>query len=139
MQEMVYQDKWLTLDQTIILAEGYYKGYEYFVVSYGIHPCAYIALREGQPFYKAGLCEDVDVNCHGGCTFVDWGYKNLFDSNYKVIGWDYGHYNDFSGIFKKGTFLNKSTKKWTTQEMIQECEHVIDQLYFLEHPELIYK
>ena len=139
MQEMVYQNKWLTLDQTIILAEGYYKGYEYFVVSYGIHPCAYIALREGQPFYKVRLCEDVDVNCHRGCTFVDWGYKNLFDRNYKVIGWDYGHYNDFSGIYKEGTFLRKSTKKWTTREMIQECEHVIDQLYFLEHPELIYK
>jgi hypothetical protein len=136
---MVYQNKRFTLDQVIILAEGYYKGYEYFVVSYGIHPCAYIALREGQPFYKAGLCEDVDVNCHGGCTFVDWGYKNLFDSNYKVIGWDYGHYNDLSGIYKEGTFLRESTKKWTTREMIQECEHVIDQLYFLEHPELIYK
>lgn len=135
MQEMVYQDKWLTLDQTIILAEGYYKGYEYFVVSYGIHPCAYIALREGQPFYKAGLCEDVDVNCHGGCTFVEWGYKNLFNSNYKVIGWDYGHYNDFSGIDMKGTFQ----KKWTTKEIVEECENVINQLYFLEHPELIYK
>lgn len=138
MQEMVYQDKWLTLDQTIVLAEGYYKGYEYFVVSYGVHPCAYIALREGQPFYKAGLCEDVDVNCHGGCSFVEWGYKNLFDSNYKVIGWDYGHYDDFSGLYSNSV-LNRLTKKWTTQEMIQECEHVIDQLYFLEHPELIYK
>ena len=139
MQEMIYQNKWLTMDQTIILAEGSYKGYEYFVVSYGVHPCAYIALREGQPFYKAGLCEDVDVNCHGGCTFVEWGYKNLFNETYKVIGWDYGHYNDFSGIYKRGTFLRESTKKWTTQEMIQECEHVIDQLYFLEHPELIYR
>ena len=135
---MVYQNKWLTFDQTIILAEGSYKGYEYFVVNYGVHPCAYIALREGQPFYKARLCEDVDVNCHGGCTFVAWGYKNLFDSNYKVIGWDYGHFNDFSGFYKNVECL-KDNKKWTTREMIQECEHVIDQLYFLEHPELIYK
>ena len=138
MQEMVYQDKWLTLDQTIILAEGSYKGYEYFVVSYGIHPCAYIALREGQPFYKVRLCEDVDVSCHGGCTFVGWGYKNLFNETYKVIGWDYGHCDDFSGLYKK-IVDTKGLKKWTTREMIQECEHVIDQLYFLEHPELIYR
>jgi hypothetical protein len=138
MQEMVYQNKWLTLDQAIILAEGSYKGYEYFVVSYGIHPCAYIALREGQPFYKARLCEDVDVNCHGGCTFVEWGYKHLFNETYKVIGWDYGHCGDFSGIYLKYNSFRDS-KKWTTQEMIEECEHVIDQLYFLEHPELYYK
>jgi hypothetical protein len=138
MQEMIYQNKWLTLDQIIILAEGSYKGYEYLVVSYGVYPAAYIALMEGQPFYKGGLCEDVDVNCHGGCTFVEWGYKNLFDRNYKVIGWDYGHFNDFLG-FHKNTEGLKDDKKWTTQEMIQECEHVIDQLYFLEHPELIYK
>lgn len=141
MQEMVYQNKWLTLDQTIILAEGSYKGYEYFVVSYGMHPCAYIALREGQPFYKAGSYEDVDVNCHGGCTFAEWGYKHLFNETYKVIGWDYGHYDDFSGSsIKWGTEWNDvRSKKWTTKEMVEECEHVIDQLYFLEHPELIYK
>lgn len=138
MQEMVYQNKWLTLDQIIILAEGSYKGYEYFVVSYGIHPCAYIALREGQPFYKAGSYEDVDVNCHGGCTFAEWGYKHLFNETYKIIGWDYGHYNDFSGLYENAEGL-KDNKKWTTEEMVQECKDVIDHLYFLEHPELIYR
>ena len=136
--EMVYQDKGLTLDDTIVLAKGYHKSYEYFVVSYGIHPCAYIALREGQPFYNATDSGDVNINCHGGCTFVEWGYKNLFGSNYKVIGWDYGHCNDFSGLLKEVEDA-EGLKKWTTKEMIQECEHVIDQLYFLEHPELIYK
>lgn len=146
MQEMIYQNKWLTVDEAVILERDSYKGYEYFVVSYGRYPCAYIALKKGQPFYNA-LYEDVDIHCHGGCTFAEWGYKNLFDETYKVIGWDYGHFNDFLGIYNEGTFLNESTrtslnestKKWTTEEMIQECEHVIDQLYFLEHPELIYK
>jgi hypothetical protein len=138
MQEMVYQDKWLTLDEVVILERDSYKGYEYFVVSYGIHPCAYIALKEGQPFYKAESYEDVDVNCHGGCTFAEWGYGNLFNKTYKIIGWDYGHFNDFSGLYENAECL-KDNKKWTTKEMVEECEHVIDQLYFLEHPELIYR
>ena len=139
-KEMVYQAEWLTSDDAIILARDFYKDYEYFVVSYGVHPCAYIALREGQPFYSATDYGDVNINCHGGCTFVEKGYKNLFDSNYKVIGWDYGHYNDFSGSsIKWGTKWNERSKKWTTEEMIQECKNVIDQLYFFEHSELLYK
>ena len=134
---MVYQNKWLTLDEAVILERDSYKGYEYFVVSYGVHPCAYIVLREGQPFYNASY-EDVDIYCHGGCTFAERGYGNLFNETYKVIGWDYGHYDDFSGLYKNTEGL-KDNKKWTTEEMIQECKDVIDQLYFLEHPELIYK
>ena len=93
---MVYQDKWLTLDEAPVLSRGFHKGYEYFVVSYGIYPCAYIALREGQPFYK------------------------------------------FSGMFKEGIFLN-SAKRWTTEEIVEECKQVIEQLYLREHPELYYK
>ena len=61
----------------------------------------------------------------------------LFNETYKVIGWDYGHYNDFSGVYKNMNG-NDGKKVNGPTEMIQECEHVIDQLY-LEHPELIYK
>ena len=135
---MVYQNKWLTLDEAVILEKDSYKSYEYFVVGYGVHPCAYIALREGQPFYNATDYGDVNINCHGGCTFVEWGYKNLFNKAYKVIGWDYGHFDDFSGLYENVKTL-RDNKKWTTEEMVQECKDVIEQLYFLEHPELIYK
>ena len=116
-KEMEYQAEWLTSDDAIILARDFYKDYEYFVVSYGVHPCAYIALREGQPFYNVTDYGDVNIKCHGGCTFVEKGYKNLFDSNHKVIGWDYGHYNDFSGSsIKCGTTWNDvRSKKWTTR------------------------
>ena len=139
-KEMVYKTEWLTLDKAEVLSRGSYKGYDYLVVSYGIHPCAYIALEEGQPFYRACLCEDVDVQCHGGCTFVEWGYGKLFNHTYKVIGWDYGHYDDFSGSsIKWGTEWNARSKKWTTEEMVQECRDVIERLYVIEHPELYYK
>lgn len=139
-KEMIYTNKWLHAGEEI-LAKDSYKGYEYMVVSYGVHPCAYIALTEKQPYYRVADYDDVRINCHGGCTFVEWGYKGAYDQTYKVIGWDYGHYNDFSGSYL-GTGHPLSVpkgKKWTTKEMIQDCKNVIEQLYILEHSELYYK
>ena len=139
-KEMVYKTEWYTLDNAEVLSRDFYKGYDYLVVSYGTHPCAYVALREGQPFYHASLCEDVHVQCHGGCTFAQWGHGKFFNHTYKVIGWDYGHYDDFSGSsIKWGTEWNARSKKWTTEEMVQECRDVIERLYVIEHPELYYK
>ena len=140
-KEMEYKSQWT---KTEVLARDFYKGYEYIVVSYGVHPCAYIALQEGQPYYNVNSYDDVDITCHGGCTFVDKGsnFKPLgFDDSYKVIGWDYGHYNDFSGTYLQDNFPVpwKDMKKWTTKEIIEECKQVIEQLYVLEHHELSYK
>lgn len=126
-----------------VLARDYYKGYEFFVVSYGTHPCAYVSIPEGKPYHEAKSWDDiVDIDCHGGCTYVenDENFKCIAEcteENTTVIGWDYGHYNDFSGI---DLFpIPFETKKWTTKEMVAECKEVIEQLYFLEHPELYYK
>ena len=100
-KEMVYKENFAPVE---VLARDFYKGYEYVVVSYGMHPCAYIALSEGQPLYKAVDYDDIDLKCHGGCTFVEWGLHDIIDESYKVIGWDYGHYNDFSGIYLQDKF-----------------------------------
>ena len=141
-KEMEYKPQWT---KTEILARDFHKGYEYLVVSYGVHPCAYIVLQEGQPYYNAKSYDEVDITCHGGCTFVDKGsnFKPLgFDNSYKVIGWDYGHYNDFSGTYlrdNEARIVFRMTKKWTTKEIIEECKQVIEQLYVLEHSELSYK
>ena len=141
-KEMKYKPKFTKAD---LLAKGAYKDYEYFVVSYGVHPCAYIALREGQPYHNARDYEDVHISCHGGCTFVEKGYNNgdiEIEDKYTVIGWDYGHYDDFSGTYfndSDSLSVFNETKRWTTKELIKECEYVIEQLYVLEHPELSYR
>ena len=119
------------------LAQDFYKGYEYLVVSYGTHPCAYVIIPEGHPLTKVADYDDVDVNCHGGCTYLDWGLGDFISQEHKVIGWDYLHLGDFNGC--SSLFSKKWTKKWTTEEIIGECEHVIEQLYVLEHPELYYE
>ena len=134
MKEMVYKAEWN--HELDILDRGFYNGYEYLVVSVGVHPCAYVAIAKGQPYYECSDYDDFKINCHGGCTFIKWGYPNVFSHDLKVIGWDYGHCGDFSGFYKSR--ISKQFKKWTTAEIVEECKKVIDSLYVLEHGELFY-
>ena len=134
-KEMEYK---LQFTKAEVLARDSHKGYEYAIISYGVHPCAYVAISEGQPYFRASSYEDVDLSMHGGCTFVDRGFDGIFDYDKKVIGWDYAHCGDFSGTYLKCNSFRDS-KKWTTQEIMEECENVIEQLYVIEHPELYYK
>ena len=140
-KEMVYKPRFT---EPVILARDFYKGYEYIIISLGSHPCAYIALQVGQPYYNATNYDDVDIFCHGGCTFVERGdnFKPVkLSYSYNVIGWDYAHYNDFLGSYlgEEGSCPLYFNKRWTTKEIIEECKDVIEQLYILEHPELYYK
>ena len=132
---MKYSKDW----KTEILARGSYKGYEYICVSYGCHPCAYIAISEGQPYYEVNDFDDVRIKCHGGCTYARWGYSGIFEDSYKVVGWDYAHYDDYSGIYEKDSPRFRQGKKWTTQEIIEECKDFIERLYRLEHFETLYE
>ena len=44
MKEMIYSAK--RLNPPEMLADGEYKGFHFFVLSFGIHPCAYIDVTE---------------------------------------------------------------------------------------------
>ena len=90
MKEMEYSFN--LLNKTEILDEGNYKGYNYVIVSYGNHPCAYIEIPKGYRFYEKS-CGEIDIDCHGGltyCGFRDFGFGEKY-----YIGWDYAHYGDF--------------------------------------------
>lgn len=136
MEEMVYS---LKRCEYKILARGWYKGYEYLCISYGTHPCAYVVVAEGQSYYGIKDCDDAeDLPCHGGCTYVSRGYADIVSEDFTVLGWDYAHIGDFVGYYITLT-SHSNSKKWTTKELIKDCKHVIEYLYFLEHPELFYK
>lgn len=136
MKEMEYKNR-RTLPE--VLEDNYYKDYRYFIISYGTHPCAYIALSEGQPFYNVADYDSADIVCHGGLTYASWGYPKVVNESYKVLGWDYAHCDDFTGNFLPSSkLLIKGLKMWTTEEMVQDCKNVIDQLYVREHVEVFY-
>ena len=99
------------------------KGYRIVIVSYGTHPCAYIGLWEGHPYYEVDY-EDIPIDCHGGLNYSDhchWNVKDLQFDDVWFIGWDYIHSGDYD-------YNNKFGRRWTTEEIADECLNVIKQL-----------
>lgn len=126
MKPMVYKKR----GDIEILDNGVYNGYQYWIVSYGSHPCAYVELPKDHKYYGKDYA-DIPIDCHGGIT-----YSGCHDkiSNSFLIGWDYAHCDDY--LYCNSTkFLGSdvqsfldSGKKWTTEEIFEEVKQVIDQL-----------
>lgn len=69
-KEMVYTKN--RYDEPIVLAHGNYHGRDFYIVSFGTFPCAYIDIsnllnmtREEQKYIENA------VDCHGGITYSD--------------------------------------------------------------------
>nr|DAQ17658.1 MAG TPA: hypothetical protein [Caudoviricetes sp.] len=103
-----------------VLAGGSYNGYEYRIISYFTHPCAYVKLHENE------IVNDADIDCHGGITYDSDGL--IIDADMRTeqgrwIGWDYAHaYDYYADLPQKGG------KQWTTAEILLEVKKVINQL-----------
>ena len=111
-----------------VLEKGISKGYNWFIVSYGTHPCCYIGLpREHKYFGK--VYDKMDINCHGGLTFAssDYHYSIIDTPNIWWIGWDYAHWGDYMG-YKELLDTDNNSKKWTRVELKKEVMKVIKQL-----------
>ena len=122
-KEIVYQRE----VKKEIIEHNVYRGYEYYIVNYGIHPCAYVEDKWG---YEKEVYDSMNV--HGGVTFFE--IPDHFDESQKkkFIGWDYAHYGDYSGIddLNKMFFIyeGKVTKKWTYEEILEDIHNVIEQI-----------
>ena len=129
---MVYKPK----REFEILDEGYKGCFHYCIVSFGTHPCAYVELPKEHKYYGKSY-EDIDgISCHGGITYIS---KNgIFSEDNELhkdgfwIGWDYAHYDDFSGyeLSFSDSYITDG-KKWSTEEIFQHVEDVITQLILI--------
>lgn len=114
-----------------ILYTDIYKGYTYYVVSYGTHPCGYVEIPEGHPYYNVHY-DNLDIRCHGGLTFNDkLAFEGIAYGKY-CIGWDYAHVGDYVYYGDKVSFNFmehfRECDKYTTDEIIDDCKYVIDQI-----------
>lgn len=130
MKEMQYQ-----ADRDIeLLDSGIYKNYNYYILSLGTHPTAYIEIPKDNKIYKKDYSE-IDLYVHGGLTY---SRNFLWISEEKklegwFIGWDYAHYGDYLGyelMFPENLRI-KEEKKWTTEEILEEVKDAISQLEVL--------
>lgn len=122
-KEMVYSPDRIQPER---IADGEYKGFKYYVLSLGTHPCAYVDVTET----KLNGChyDNIEIDCHGGLTYSNSGLATVEKEGW-FIGWDYAHYADYAGYEAKFPYeLRSNGKKWTTEEMVNECKVVIDQI-----------
>ena len=122
-KQMVYQNK----GKIELLYNGIYKGYHFYILNLGSYPTAYVEIPKGNKYYQTHY-DDINVNVHGGLTYSNsyliTSYNTIMENSW-FIGWDYAHCNDYIDIPIK---LNADGKKWTTEEIIDDCVYVIDQL-----------
>lgn len=112
--------------EPIVLDNGKYKGYNYWILSYGSHPCGYVEIPKGHPYYGKCDCDafDLPIDVHGGITYGDYGLHKLVGKDKFLIGWDYNHCYDYSYL----NMFETNGKRWTTKEIIEDVKSVIQQL-----------
>ena len=120
-KQMEYQ---MRLPEYETLAEGKDGEYEWKVLSLGSHPCGYVSVPKNHPFYGKcywGIEDKIEV--HGGLTFGGelHGFNGLW------FGWDYAHAGDFTF-----PFAMTGDKRWSTQEIVDECLRAIEQFRSFE-------
>ena len=105
-----------------VLASGEHDGYKFKIISYGTHPCAYVAVSQGHPCFEKGY-DYCDIDVHGGLTYAEK------ENSLWWLGWDYAHYGDYSGYdMNFGKDLQTGGKQWSTVEIFEEVKSVIAQL-----------
>lgn len=105
----------------IVLSQWKCMGIEFKVVFYTLwHPCAYIRIPEKSELYWMSYWDAEPCTCHWWFTFwAFWWEKYPHINEWYWLGWDYGHYDDYSKIYESIAGL-KHNKKWTTEEILED-------------------
>ncbi len=135
-KQMVYQYN----AKRELLFNDIYKGYHFYILNLGTHPTAYVEIPKNSKLF----CQHhnrVNIDVHGGLTYSDNELlisDRTLMANSWFIGWDYAHAGDYMGYYKKfkslglNSFESINNKKWTTEEIIEECKNAINQIINLE-------
>lgn len=88
--------------------------------------CGYVSIPKNHPFYGKNYWDIEDkIEVHGGLTFSGKlpGLDGLW------FGWDYMHAGDYTYM---PIYVSITDKRWTTQEVVDECLRVIEQFRSFE-------
>ena len=127
-------------ERTELLCKDKYKNYNYYVLNLGTHPTAYIEIPKEDKLYGKTYFKIYDMGCdidvNGGLTYSSNELMGIKSENW-FIGWDYAHYNDYCGYEEDmPESIRTYGKKWTTEEIIEECKNAIDQIIDFESKKL---
>jgi len=120
-----------------LLHKEEYEGFNFYILNLGTHPTAYIEIPKGHKLYEKDYNEiydmGYDIDVHGGLTYSDNSLMCIKSENW-FIGWDYAHAGDYCGYYEETelqgfkSFMDVNCKKWTTEEIIEECKRAIKQI-----------
>lgn len=117
--EIKYDADFNTPRKSSIAAEGKYHGYRFMIIDRMSHPTAYVEVKPNHPFFnKIDQYDQMDIDVHGRLTYADYMNDHFY------VGWDYAHTGDYVAPFGSVD----QDKKWTVDEIIEDCESVINQL-----------
>ena len=144
------KDKYIEMEYTserivTILDKGKYLKYNYVIVNYGAHPCAYVRIPKRHIFFGKGYSGAIEekINVHGGVTFssphlpfdntsiisifgkqilkITWKPKNEW-----WIGWDYAHCGDYYGIdLILPSKYSVASRKWKVEDIRDDVKMAI--------------
>lgn len=120
-----------------VVKKGTYKNHMYVIYSnYGYSPAAYVLANEDDWWIDVHY-DDLNRKYskgrkpHGGFTFSSFVCNRFFDlpnpeEETYIVGWDYSHLGDY---LSNGKPAGKD-KKWTIEEIEEDCKKVIETLEF---------
>ena len=126
MKPMVYQHTRLHPYQVLYL--GSYKKYVFFILNMGTHPTAYIRIPESHPFFQKHYIE-----CNPSMDFFTFSENSLAFNNQLdtpvpegwYLGFDHAHLGDWLGYWSDEENIRQGHRKYTTEEMVEECKLTI--------------
>lgn len=140
MREILYKDGKQMIYSFIrkieVLDSGKCCDYNYYILSLGTHPVAYVEIPKTHKLYGTHY-DNIDVDVHGGLTYSK---DNLWLSDTEelrdnwFIGWDYAHFGDYLGYEEMYPIkIQLRGKKWTIEEIRQDVYDVCKQLERLKY------
>lgn len=147
----------LKLNEGVVLESGgNYRGFDFCVTfTYMGHRCGYVAIPEDHAIAKTRDYLNLDLDVHGGITFLDLpekiigsGIVSIIPCNDVWLGFDAAHWMDgrdfelASKYFPESEELKmmqtmsvfREGKIRTNDYMTQQCTDLIDQIVALSEP-----
>lgn len=129
MKDMIYK---LTLEYRDVLYSGEYLGYNFYILSLGMYPVAYVEVPIEHKYCNKHY-DDINIEVHGGLTYSSDCLlvkinPDEYAPGYWFIGWDYAHAGDYVGFQERYPETQRNDKKWTTEEIFEDVKSVIKQL-----------
>lgn len=125
MKEMIYKNQSTMKDGREVLDSGISFGFNFYIISFGSHPCCYVEIPDNHPLYLEKY-DDIEIECHGGLTFSSSKLTGIDETGLKwFIGWDFAHCDDY---YCSPVGSDVKGHKWTLDELICEVDNVCKQL-----------